>query len=150
MEQWTYIVGLILGSLLVLAVVIVMLFKDRKIGMGEAFVAVIGVFLISLTIWARVKISFGPEGWEAEFDRMQRQVETLRMANLTLNDQVETMAAAAETERRQFVELTRVLQEQDVASPQSLEMIRGEILEGPVVDRELLRVTREQLEVPPQ
>ena len=71
------------------------------------------------------------------------------MANLTLNDQVETMAVPAESEREQFVELTRVLQEQDVGSPQSLERIRGGVMEAPVVDRELLRVTQERLEIPP-
>lgn len=59
------------------------------------------------------------------------------------------MATAAESERQQFVELTRVLQEQEVANPQRLERIRGEVMEAPVVDRDLLRATRERLENPP-
>ena len=149
MEQWTYAAGLILGSLLVLAVIFVLIFRDRKVGMGEAFLVVVGAFLVGLTLWARVKFSFGPEGWQAEFERMQQRVETLRVANLTLNDQVETMAVAAESEREQFVELTRVLQEQEVVNPQRLEMIRGGVMEAPVVDRDLLRRTRERLEIPP-
>lgn len=149
MEQWTYAAGLILGTLLVLAVIFVLIFKDRKVGMGEAFLVVVGAFLVGLTLWAEVKLTLGPEGLQAEFDLMKERVGILQEANVTLNHQVETMAVAAEAEREQFVELTRVLQEQDVASPQSLERIRGGVMEVPMVDRELLRVTRERLEIPP-
>ncbi len=56
------------------------------------------------------------------------------------------MAVAADTERTQVGELTRVLQEQQVGDPERLEMIRGEILAPPMVDRDLLRLNRVRLE----
>jgi hypothetical protein len=108
-----------------------------------------GVFMISFTLWARVKVSFGPEGWQAEFERMQQQVETLRMANLNLNQQIETIAVASEVERNQIVALTEVLQEREVVNPQSLEMIRRDLRRAPAVDRDMLHSTREMVERPP-
>lgn len=149
MEQWTYATGLILGSLLILSVVYVFATKKGEVKMGEAFLVVMGAFLVGLTLWARVTISLGPEGLEAEFERLQEQIETVRMVNVSLNDQIETMAGAVETERRQVAELTRVLQEQQIGDPQELERIRSQILEVPVIDRDLLRTSRERLEPPP-
>ena len=144
----TYAAGLILGTLLILTV-IALAFKNKKVGVGESFLVVMGVFMISFTLWARVKVSFGPEGWQAEFERMQKQVETLRMANLNLNQQIETIADASEVERNQIVALTEVLQEREVVNPQSLEMIRGELRRAPPVDRDMLHSTREMVERPP-
>lgn len=148
MEQWTYAAGLILGSLLILTVVI-LAFKNSKVGMGEAFLVAMGSFLVGLTLWAKFNIEFGPGGLKAQFEQMQHQVNTLTETNLDLNKQVETMAIAADTERRQFAALTEVLQERNVVSPQSLEMIRGEVMSVPVVDRDRLRINREILERPP-
>lgn len=151
MEFWTnatYAAGLILGTLLILSV-IVLAFKNRKVGVGESFMVVMGVFMISFTLWARVKVSFGPEGWQAEFERMQKQVETLRTANLNLNQQIETIAVAAEIERSQIVALTEVLQERRVGNPESLEIIRGQLREAPTVNRDMLHSNREMLERPP-
>lgn len=151
METWTsatYAVGLILGSLLVLTV-IALAFKNHKVGVGESFLVVMGVFMISFTLWARVKISFGPEGWQAEFERMQKQVENLRMANLNLNEQIETIAVASEIERNQIVALTEALQERRVVSPESLEVIRGELRRAPPVNRDMLHSNRELMKRPP-
>lgn len=73
MDTWTaatYAAGLILGTLLVLTV-IVLAFKNRKVGVGESFLVAMGVFMISFTLWARVKITFGPEGWQADSGKEQ-------------------------------------------------------------------------------
>lgn len=151
MDTWTaasYAAGLILGTLLILTV-IALAFKNRKVGVGESFLVVMGVFMISFTLWARVKVSFGPEGWQAEFERMQQQVETLRMANLNLNEQIETVADATEVGRNQIVALTEVLQERHVVNPESLEMIRGKLRSAPTVNRDLLHSNREMIERPP-
>lgn len=149
MEQWAYLVGLVLGSLLILSVIFLTV-KNRKVGMGEAFLVVMGVFLVGLTLWANVKISLSLDGLLAEFNQVKEQVETLSVANLTLNEQVETIAVAAEKEREQVIELTHVLQDQGVANPERLEMIRGEISSVPVVDRSLLRNSRDLVRRPPQ
>ena len=151
MDTWTaatYAAGLILGTLLVFTV-IALAFKNRRVGMGESFLVVMGVFMISFTLWARVKITFGPEGWQAEFEKMQQQVETLRIANLNLNEQIETIAVANEIERRQIVALTEVLQERRVVNPESLEMIRGELMRAPTVNRDMLHSERELMKRPP-
>jgi hypothetical protein len=151
MEFWTnasYAAGLVLGSLLILTV-IALAFKNRKVGVGESFLVVMGVFMISFTLWARVKISFGPEGWQAEFERMQKQVETLRTANLNLNEQIETIAVANEIERGQIVALTEVLQERRIVNPESLEMIRGNLSRAPTVNRDMLHSERELMKRPP-
>lgn len=147
MDPWsaaTYAAGLILGTLLILTV-IALAFKNRKVGVGESFLVVMGVFMISFTLWARVQISFGPEGWQAEFERMQKQVETLRTANLNLNEQIETIANANEIERNQIITLTEALQERRVVNPESLEMIRGELRRAPTVNRDMLHSQRELL-----
>ena len=150
MDTWTaasYAAGLILGTLLILTV-IALAFKNRKVGVGESFLVVMGVFMISFTLWTRVKITFGPEGWQAEFERMQKQVETLRMANLNLNEQIETIAVANEIERSQIVALTEALQERRAVNPEALEMIRGELRRAPIVNREMLHSNRELMERP--
>jgi uncharacterized protein YlxW (UPF0749 family) len=144
MEQWTYLVGLVLGSLLILTVISLAL-RNRKIGVGESFLVAMGIFLVGLSLWARVKISVGPEGWQAEFERMQKKVDALQESNVTLNEQVETMAIAVETERAQVVELTRVLEEQSVVDPRRLEMIRREIMSVPLADPEALRSNRDRI-----
>jgi hypothetical protein len=151
MESWTaatYAVGLILGTLLVLTVISLAL-RNKKVGIGEGFLVVMGVVLIGLTLWARVNISFGPEGWKVELERMQQQVNDLRTANLNLNQQIETMAVAAEIERNQIVALTETLQERQIVNPEPLEMIRGELRRAPTVDRDMLHRNRERLERPP-
>jgi len=147
MDPWsaaTYAAGLILGTLLILTVIALAL-KNRKVSVGECFLVVMGVFMISFTLWARVQISFGPEGWQAEFERMQKQVETLRMANLNLNEQIETIAVANEIERNQIIALTEALQERRVVNPESLERIRGELRRSPKVNRDMLHSQRELL-----
>ena len=65
MDIWTaatYAVGLILGTLLIVSV-IALAFRNRKVGVGESFLVLMGVFMISFTLWARVKVSAPERLW---------------------------------------------------------------------------------------
>ena len=74
LESIVFVSGLVLGSLIVLAVIFSYL-KGRKIALTDLLLALIGVVLVSLSLWQTMNLAFDGTGGKLEFKRLQTQVE---------------------------------------------------------------------------
>ncbi|MEX0268431.1 hypothetical protein AB3R30_04765 [Leptolyngbyaceae cyanobacterium UHCC 1019] len=74
-ESIIVVSGLVLGSLIILAVIFSYL-KGRKIALTDLLLALIGVVLVSLSLWQTMKISSDGKGVTAEVTKALTQVET--------------------------------------------------------------------------
>jgi len=119
----TFIVGLILGTLAVGSACYVWI-RHRVFGVGGGSLSVVGFALVGLSIWSSVKIQVSEGGLQAEFQRLSRQVQAVAQANETVAQEVKKIGETNEIGKRQFVELTKVLEAQRVAQPAQLENIR--------------------------
>ncbi|HEY3302914.1 MAG TPA: hypothetical protein VGL70_05185 [Candidatus Binatia bacterium] len=143
----TFIVGLILGTLAVGSACYVWVLH-RAFGVGGGSLSVVGFALVGLSIWSSVKIQVSEGGLQAEFQRLSRQVQAVAQANETVTQEVKKIGETTEIGKRQFVELTRVLEAQQVAKPNQLENIRRPILTAPTVDvKRLDKATRDAMRV---
>ena len=96
------VVGLVLGSCLILAVCVVWL-RKQTFGMGGSVMSLAGVTLAGLTVWSNVKFQVGPDGGvTASFER---RVEELEKNVMEVSTSVETVAAASAESSRDIATL---------------------------------------------
>lgn len=70
----TLIIGIILGSAMLLGVIFVYV-KNQTYGMGGTSLTVFGTLLIGLSIWKTAEISITPEGGlQAKFEAIEREL----------------------------------------------------------------------------
>ena len=119
MSTAVYTVGLVFGGLAVFSVCYVFM-KTRTFGFGGGVLSLVGVILIGLSLWSRVKIEVSKEGLKGEFETLQQNVVALAGASESLSEEVKTLAERAETTSDQLVALTRNLE-----AGQSLNMPDG-------------------------
>jgi hypothetical protein len=73
-ERMALIVGLILGSVMLL-IVSVLFLLGRPFGLGGVTLTLIGALMVGLSIWSSVQIRVSPEGgFEASFERFKKEV----------------------------------------------------------------------------
>ena len=90
-ESTVFVSGLVLGSLIVLAVIFSYL-KGRKIGLTDLLLALIGVVLVSLSLWQTMRLSSDGKGVNFEFSKLEKKIEnntgTISDTTKNLNSQV--------------------------------------------------------------
>ena len=91
LESIVFVSGLVLGSLIVLAVIFSYL-KGRKIGLTDLLLALIGVVLVSLSLWQTMRLSSDGKGVNFEFSKLEKKIEnntgTISDTTKNLNSQV--------------------------------------------------------------
>lgn len=93
-EPIVVVSGLVLGSLIVLAVIFSYL-KGRKMGSTDLLLTLIGVVLVSLSLWQSITFAFNEKGLTGELKKALTQVETNKSTILkndaALNNDVSTL-----------------------------------------------------------
>ena len=112
------ILGLILGSLMLISVVFVFA-KHQAFGMGGTLMTPFGVLLLGLSIWKTAEISVTPEGGlAAKFESLEQQVADINEEQKTTSEQVRQVSNQSQRFNASIVALqrqTQVLDQQRVA-----------------------------------
>lgn len=145
MEDWVYVVGLIMGAVALGSACWVWL-RKQTFGVGGGMLSLVGVILIGLSLWANVKVEVSAEGLKAEFERMERRLDAMAEANVSVSEEVRNLATVTETHRSQFVKLTESLERQQTLAPEILAPIRREVEAAPRIDERHLTTAIQQLQ----
>ncbi len=154
-EDLAFLAGIVMGSILLLAVSWVWI-RKQVLGAGGVTMSFVGVTLVGLTVWSSVRIQASPDGLLAEFDRrlesltetveevdsnLQEVVET----NISFSRDIESLASSVNTNGQQFVTLTRELQTAGALNAAPLNDLRQNI-QTPAIRTDDLRIRREALQ----
>lgn len=100
-EELAFLAGIIMGSVLLLAVSWVWI-KKQVLGGGGIIMSLVGLALVGLVVWSSIRIEASPEGLSAEFERQLRQVEQM------VNEMDEQVARVDSNLQRVDEQVTRV------------------------------------------
>lgn len=110
------VVGLLLGSLMIIAVCAAHL-KDRSFGTGGGVLTLGGVLLIGLSVWSQAEISISGEGVEARFKSIEQKVNDVEQKNQSVTQRLEVVdqnvKQVNEVSQAATEELTKVAQTQN-------------------------------------
>ncbi|MDO3379142.1 hypothetical protein [Geoalkalibacter halelectricus] len=132
-----FVVGLVLGTLAILSVCWVWI-KRQILGTGGAMLSLVGVLLVGLSVWSSARFAISPEGFEAEFSRLEQRVNEVAHSSNALREEVLAVAENVETSRTQFLHLTEALETRRALPPQTLEEVRRPLLTLPSVEPQQL------------
>lgn len=122
MQSWAYGVGLLIGSVALLAASYVWV-KHQRFGSGGAFLTFAGLVLVGLSVWSRARLEVSDEGMVAEFEKLQQEVAELSTANARLSSSMDSLQGRIVAGERQFESLARKLTEQRVLSEADLGLL---------------------------
>ena len=135
-----FVVGIILGSGSVCSAAFVWI-RNQAFGLGGSMLSLVGVTLVGLSIWSGVRINVSGEGLKAEFNRLSEQVETVAQANQAgieanqvVTQEVKNLAETTETAKKQFAELTNVLEAKGTLEPDKKNAILKLVQQAPPID----------------
>lgn len=134
-RDWAYVIGLILGSLL-LVVVAITWFRKQIFGFGGAGLSVIGLVLLGLSLWTSVNIRVG--GWETQLNLVEQRLAQVEQTNVEMSNDLAEVATIANVTKSQFIDLTTALERPRVPTDR-LRALRSRVEETPRIDPDLLR-----------
>ena len=146
-----FIAGLILGSLAILSVCWVWL-RKQVLGVGGGVLSFIGVLLVGLSLWSSASVEISPDGFRAEFERLQEQVQQVSVqsqqisndvlavaeANKAISQEVKVVAQNIDINKTQFLKLTDVLKSRRTLSVDQVKSIDDPVKRAPVVNYRVL------------
>ncbi|ALP53287.1 hypothetical protein Tel_09025 [Candidatus Tenderia electrophaga] len=162
-KEWAFIAGLVLGSLAIVSVCWVWIQK-QVLGAGGGVLSFFGVLLVGLSLWTSASVEVTPEGFRAEFERLEREVqqvaqksqqigqevESVAQANNALSREVKVVAENLKVNKSQFLELTQTLQQRQLLDQQQLEQLNAPLQRLPEVDQRILDSSQLKLRDPSQ
>ena len=114
-ENLAFLAGIIVGSLLLIAVGWVWLTK-QVCGVGGLGLGVIGVGLVGLTIWRTITLEISEEGITARFETLEKKIDGVQQevkattdVSLAAASELNTLISQVNANQEQFVALTREL-----------------------------------------
>jgi len=131
-QNWAFAIGLVLGSVAVLSVCFVWV-RRQLFGMGGGALSLVGVILVGLSVWGKVKIEASEGGVKAEFEKVKAQVQQVAEANTIVAEELEKAARNIDANRQQATQLTGVLRERQSISQLQFENIQRPTLQVPRV-----------------
>ena len=154
-NELVLIVGLILGSLAILSVCWVWL-RKQVFGPGGSILSFFGVLLVGLSLWSRASVELTPEGFRAEFERLQEEinqvvkkseriseeVNAVAEANHVITREVQVVAENLAVNKTQFLELARVLNQREVLHQDQIDRLSAPVKAMPAVDLKKLESVR--------
>lgn len=155
MNELVFIVGLILGSLAMLSVCWVWV-RKQVFGPGGGVLSFFGVLLAGLSLWSRASVELTPDGFRAEFERLQQEINqvvrkseqisqevaAVAEVNQLITREVEVVAENLAVNKTQFLELTRALNQRDVLHTDQIKRLAQPVETMPVVDLQKLESAR--------
>jgi hypothetical protein len=138
-----FIVGMVFGGVAVSCASYVWV-RHRVFGLGGSVLSIVGIALLGLSIWRGIKIDITQTGVTADFQRLERRVETISDANRVALEEIGKAARTAETGRDQLIALTKAVEPRS-AQGTTLETIRKTLMSAPTVDERRLEAARERL-----
>ena len=138
MENWTYIVGIIIGVIVLLSVVYVWITK-QVVGMCGGFLSIIGVVLIGLSLWTSVEISITKEGFKTQLTKMMKDLGTMAEQNANLTSEINKIVENVETSNNQYIALTTTLNNRRVIDNNQLNQLQSPIQHSVPIDKNKLK-----------
>ncbi len=149
-----FIAGVILGSLAIVSVCWVWLSK-QMLGLGGGVLSFVGVVLVGLSLWSKASVEVSPDGFRAEFERLENEVKKVSVrseqisndviavaeSNKALSNEVKVVAENIDINKAQFLHLTSVLKSKQTLSVDQVKMIDEPIKRAPRINRQLLDST---------
>lgn len=146
-----FITGLILGSLAIISVCWVWV-RSQVLGTGGGVLSFFGVLLVGLSVWSSASVEVSPEGFRAEFERLQKEVNEVAVRSQQVSDEVQAVAEAnnaisreiqvvaenIDINKAQFLKLTNVLKQKQMLSTNQIKSINDPVENAPVVNTRVL------------
>lgn len=141
LQNWVYLIALIMGSLSLLSTCYVWI-KQQKFGTGGSVLSLVGVILIGLSVWSKASIQVSPDGLVAEFERMQKKQQELIAANNVLSSSLQATVETAETNKKQYLALLKDLETRQVVSSQRTRELEIPFSALPEINRQAIQSSR--------
>ena len=122
MQSWSYAVGMLMGSVAVVAASYVWV-KHQRFGVGGAFLSFVGVVLVGLSVWSRARIEISEGGLLAEFERLQQQLEEVTRTSDRVQRNLDSLHIRLTAGEQQFLAMTRVLKDRRLITGSDLERV---------------------------
>ena len=146
-KNMAFIAGLILGSLAIVSVCWVWV-RSQVLGPGGGVLSFFGVLLVGLSIWSSASVELTPEGFRAQFERLQEEVtqvaekseqiseevEAVAKVNNAITREIQVVAENLAVNKTQFLELTNVLKQKQVLNVDQINRLSAPVKMAPVVD----------------
>jgi hypothetical protein len=146
-----FITGLILGSLAIMSVCWVWV-RSQVLGTGGGVLSFFGVLLVGLSIWSSASVEVTPEGFRAEFERLEKEVNEVAVRSQQVSDEVQAVAEAnnaisreiqvvaenIDVNKAQFLQLTNVLKTKQMLNAKQIKSINEPIKNAPAIDKRVL------------
>ncbi len=134
MEQWVYVVGLVLGTFAIVAACGVWV-RKQLFGAGGTVLSLVGLILVGLSVWKSVEISVTEGTVSVRLERLEQDLAEVTGANLAMAQELEKVANALTTTKQQFVQLTHVLENRGTLAPEVSRELRTPVDRLPTLDR---------------
>lgn len=145
MQTWAYIAGIVSGLGLIASVIFVYI-SARQIGVPGLGLALVGSLLVGMSIWSSVKIKIDETGIDAEFKRLQGQVNEIAEAAADVSEEVTKIARVTEANRSYFAEVDTFFETHEEPPPERLSRFRDQVLDAPPIDLQRLDSAKLRLE----
>lgn len=135
----THGVGIVLGSLLLLSVAWVWL-RRQKFGLNGFGMSLIGVVLVSLTMWQSMSVSFSAGTIELELERLQAEVAETKQQLAAAETEIAQVGQANSLLTRELVSLAEVSNAQGQAQiTLQRELQQANVINRVEIDEQALR-----------
>jgi len=158
-KDMAFVAGLVLGCLIIVSVCWVWV-RRQVLGMGGGLLSFFGVVLVGLSVWSSASVEVSADGFRAEFEQLEKQVESVALRSQKISDEVRVVADAnmamsreikvaaenIDVNKAQFLQLTSALQDKRVFSGAQTRSISDPIRNAPVIDKRALEVRIQRLD----
>jgi septal ring factor EnvC (AmiA/AmiB activator) len=122
------------------------------LGAGGGLLSFFGVLLVGLSIWSNASVEVSPEGFRAEFERLEKEVnkvavrsqqvseevQAVTKANNAISREIKVVAENIDINKTQFLKLTNVLKQKQVLNVNQIKSINDPVKNAPVINKRVL------------
>ncbi len=144
MENWAYIVGMIIGAGAIAAVSWVWV-RKQTFGTGGIGLSIVGVILVGLSVWKSVEVSYSDGNLVVRLQKLEQRLGQVAEASSAVTQEVQKLTDSANTTREQFLKLAHTLEMRGTLPSATIREIRESIARAPAVDRAKLDSARRLL-----
>ena len=144
MENWAYMVGMIIGAVAIGAVCWVWV-RKQTFGTGGIGLSIVGVILVGLSVWKSVEVSYTNGNLVVRLQKLEQRLGQVAEASSAVTQEVQKLTDSANTTREEFLKLARTLEARGTLPAATIRDIRESIARAPTVDRAKLDSARRLL-----
>jgi uncharacterized protein (UPF0335 family) len=150
-KDMAFMAGLILGCLIIISVCWVWI-RSQVLGLGGGMLSFFGVLLVGLSVWSSASVQVSPEGFYAEFERLEREVSKISLrsqqisddvrvvaeANQVIGHEVKVMSENIDINKAQFLQLTDTLTQRQPLNSEQINTLVAPLKTAPQINTNLL------------